>query len=474
MTAPPDPLNTARTLIQQGREFEALDGLRSIVSSAPPLGDRWLKVMQLCDRLGDEDASAEAARQYGTHRPGDPQRALIYAEKLSRIGASDLARQITSQLITQHPNDAAAAYLHGVLASRAGDFEAADQALRGALSLKPALAEAWVQIGAFTNFVNHADDLNPITALTTHTSPATRMAAHFALGKAQDDLGDIEAAMQAWRAGNALMSTERKFDRRALSQLDAVFAACEALDLNHSDEDGASQPAPLFIVGAPRTGTTLTEHILSAHPDVYPLGESLISRVATWPLRHLSPPDLARAGSRFSAALWQMVGQAYTALARNRAGPAAYVTDKAAMLHLFIGALAKALPAARFVWIRRDTEPAALSAYRTYFTSGHAWSCQFEDAYAYLTAHDQLMEKWADRLGSRLLPLRYESLVASPDAEITKLTEFAGLRPDQGPINFHQSKRSVDTASLAQIRQPMRAERAAAWRRYEAYMPRRS
>ena len=252
--------------------------------------------------------------------------------------------------------------------------------------------------------------------------------------------------------------------------------ACKAFAPEWDSEPPSHQidgPAPLFIIGAPRTGTTLTEHILSAHPSVHPLGESLISRVATWPVRHLSPSDIATAKQTLGPSLWQMMGTAYGALASKRAGAAGFVTDKAAMLHLFVGVLAKALPAARFIWISRTPEAAALSAFRTYFTSGNAWSCRIDTALDYLSAHQSVMQDWAELLGPRLLAVSYEALVSSSDEMIPKLTEFAGLTPHEGPLTFYRSARPVDTASLAQVREPMRPARAEAWRVYESFIAKR-
>ena len=155
-SSPPDLITTARQLMQQGQEYRALDLLRRAIQQKAPLGERWGEVLQLVEQLGDEDGAVEAARQYGASAPGDPRRALAYVEKLSRVGDTALAARLAEQLRAQRPNDPAIHYVQGLLASRMGDFERAEASLRQALQLKPDLADAWVQIGAFRNFADHA------------------------------------------------------------------------------------------------------------------------------------------------------------------------------------------------------------------------------------------------------------------------------------------------------------------------------
>ncbi len=434
MTSPPtDLIAAARSRIQRGQEFSALDLLRGAIKQQPPLGDRWAEVMQLCEQLGDEDGAAEAARLHGAHAPADPRRSLLYIDKLSRIGEAGHALALCQQMLEQRSSDPAVLYMTGVLASRFGRFDEAEHALRAALNVKPDLADAWVQIGAFRSFADRPNDVSAIRALVSSQSGGAKIAALFALGKAYDDLGEHALAFETWDKANSELLRVRPFDPRAMKHLQS---ACADFTDDIPQAEPATRgtgPAPIFIVGAPRTGTTLTEHILSAHPDIYPLGESLISRVATWPVRHLQPRDFATAKKTFGPSLWQIMGTAYRNLAGKRAGGTMRVTDKAAMLHLFVGVLATSMPSARFVWIRRSPEAAALSAFRTYFTSGNAWSGTIPTALSYLNAHNKLMQDWSERLGERLLAITYEDLVAQPKTLIPALIEFSGLAPNDAP-----------------------------------------
>ena len=457
-------------LMQRGEEVAALDALRKLIAAGPSLGAGWAEVLQLCERLGDEDAAAEAARLFGAADPSDPARALVYADKLARIGAIETSLQITHQFAAAHPGDPAIAYMHGLFLARTGALDAAEQQFRRALALKPDLADAWVQIGALRSFANLPDDIDTMRALAETGSDGARPAIHFALGKAYDDLGNVEHAWSEWQKGNDWLARTRPFDPSEVSVMRAAAEAFEPFPID-AGLGFRGGPAPIFIIGAPRTGTTLLEHILSAHPDVYALGESLISRAATWPVRHLAPQHIQTAQTRFGDALWSTIGQVYCHLAAGRAGHEQFASDKAAMLHMFVGVLANALPDARFIWIRRRTEAAALSAFRTYFTQGHAWSCNIAHAIAYLQGHDQVMRDWAERMGDRLISVSYEMLASQPDTEIDRVTADIGLRPDPGPKAFHLSKRPVETASFAQVRQPMNTLGIDAWRKYADFLP---
>jgi len=404
-----DPISQAKQLMARKQEFAALDILRNAIKQNLNLGDRWQEVLQLCEQLGDEDAAAEAARNFGASDLNDPRRPLIYVDKLSRVGATGQAAEIIKELAARRPNDPAVLYMRGQLEARLGEFDHAEASLRSALRLKPDLADAWVQIGAFRNLGEIKHDLEAIRRLAETSDGFVKIASHYALGEAYENCGDYETAFKTWDLANSLLLEKRPFDPRKLARMKVACSDFKHEFSSMKLQESEPGPVPIFIVGAPRTGTTLLEHILSFDPAVHSLGESLISRVATWPVRHLSPNDLSAAEKAIGPRLWELMGGAYQTLARNRTSSAAFVTDKAAMLHLFTGVLAKSLPQARFIWIRRQAEA----------------------------------------------------------AEIPRLSEFVGLSAQSDLSKFYQSDRAIDTASLAQVRQPIDRKRANAWRVYE-------
>ncbi len=451
-------------LINAGREAEAVAGIRGLVAQKPPLADGWQRVLALCDQLGDEDTSVEIARLLGEADIENIACQIDYTRRLSRVGRMDDALAFMQAVTDHYRDDADAACQYGTLLSQAGRFDAAEPQLRRAITLRPGFGDAWVQLGAFLDFSTCPDDVAAMQAAAQDGAAQASPALDYALGKAFDDLGDTAAAMAAWDRANRRMRSVRPFDRKLLDYMASLPARFGSIQPALEGEAGAG-PRAIFIIGAPRTGTSLVEQILSAHPDVHGLGESLISRIATWPARHLSPFDLANVEAAGPAA-WRQMGQIYTALAGNRAGASPVVTDKAAALHLFTGVLARALPNAKFIWVSRAPEAAALSAYRAYFGGNHAWSTRLEDAFDFLHGHDQLSAHWQSVLGERMLKLSYQDLVTRPDTEITRLAAFCGLSADPALLRFHDNPRPVLTASLGQIRRPVTTASVEGWHRY--------
>ncbi len=460
MQSPSDQSVAALThLIEAGREAEAVAKLRALVSQAPAYGDSWQPILRLCDRLGDEETGVKVAKLYGRAGLDETVRQIDYARRLVRTGQMDEALDFMQKVSAHFDNDADAAYEYGALLAQAGKFDEAEPALRKAIALRPGHGDAWVQLGAFTDFAQRPDDVEAMRAAGTKSAPAM----DFAFGKALDDVGDTAGAMAAWDRGNEKQRSIRTFDRRLLGLMEKLPSQFPSI--LPGLPTSTPGPRPVFILGAPRTGTTLIEQILSAHPDVYGMGETLISRIATWPTRHLSPADLAQVDS-LGPSGWQQLGNIYTALASKRAGGASVVTDKAATLQLFAGVLARALPAAKFIWVTRTPEAAALSAYRAHFGLSHAWSTRLKDTFEFLAAHDRLCAHWQSVIGDRLLKVSYETLVSAPETEIPRITAFCDLSPHPAPLRFHENTRPVQTASLGQVRRPIHTASVSGWQRY--------
>lgn len=450
-----------KQLIAAGREAEAVANLRSLVAQRPAYGDGWHPILKICDQLGDEETGVQVSKMYGRAGLDEVGRQTDYARRLVRIGQMQEALTFLGKVCAHFDADADAAYTYGDLLAQDGQFEAAEVQLRKAISHRPGFGEAWVRLGAILNFADHPDDVAALKALGVKSVASV----DFAYGKALDDVGDTDGAMVAWHRANEKQRSIRPFDRRLLDLMANLPEQFPRTFPTPPADAPASSPRPIFIMGAPRTGTTLTEQVLSAHPDVYGLGEALISRIATWPARHLSPGDLS-ALEGVGLHGYRQLGQIYASLARVRAGDKPVVTDKAATLQLFAGVLARAIPRAKFIWVTRRHEATALSAYRAHFGLAHAWSTRLRDAFDFLAAHDRLCEHWQSVLGDRMMKIPYETLVSSPEASIADMAAFCDLSADPAMAQFHTNSRPVQTASLAQVRRPFSTASVDAWQRY--------
>jgi hypothetical protein len=271
---------------------------------------------------------------------------------------------------------------------------------------------------------------------------AQQVLALHALGDALDELGEASRAFAAWKRANELRGL--RFEASALAE------RVDELCLRFTRDTFASLPRashrdqrPVFVVGAPRSGTSLVEQILSAHPRIACAGElDDVPRLASG-LDVRSQSELDRAAARYLAHL-------------DALGPNALrVTDKLPHNAFHLGEIALLFPAARVIHVRRDPLDVGLSIYSRNFHATHDYATDLAAIGTFLREYERAMAHWREHLPLRVLDVAYEQLVASPEEHMRRMLEFLGLDWDPALLRFHESKRAVNTASYAQVRRPL-------------------
>ncbi|MDE2255966.1 MAG: tetratricopeptide repeat protein [Betaproteobacteria bacterium] len=298
-----------------------------------------------------------------------------------------------------------------------------------------------------------------------------RIAAHFLLGDIHDRLKHYDQAFLHYSTGNRLKPA--RFDMAKHTQImDQVIAIFSAGFMAKAPRSGRSEPLPVFIVGMPRSGTSLVEQILASHPQVYGAGEL---------------PDLAgiaghlheRMGSSepypacipgVSVAVLDELAAGYLAQLRTLDPQAARVTDKMPHNFLRLGLVALLFPGARVIHCRRDPVDTCLSIYFHNFNNQHAYAYDLTHLGLYYREYERLMAHWTAVLDIPILELRYEDLVSDPESKTRELIAFCGLEWDDVCLNFHASERFVSTPSYNQVRQPIYKKSVARWRGYEKHL----
>ena len=435
-------------------------------------------------------------RQAAALAPDDAQVRARLARALVELGRQEEALAETLRSLELDPGSPEIRNDAGVVHSNLGDFDTAREHYRAALALDPGYSKAALNLAKSKRFGAQRDeDEDRIRAAASHGG-ADRNAQrdlHLALGKIHDDRGEWESAFTHYERAN------RPFAEAAVRQADEWLALMDRLrTVFDADWFAARPPAmepdaiPVFVVGMPRSGTSLVEQCLAAHPAVHGAGElSAILRLtteaaaragarqdplrtgvmsmnaATRPGAPSAYPECVRAlGTTDFAAL----GQRYLDHLRALAPDAARITDKLPGNYLHLGFIATILPGAKFIHCRRDPLDNAISLYFTDFMVGHEYSNDLRTIGRQIRGMRVLMAHWEAVLGERLLTLDYEALVADPEPYVRRMVAHVGLEWDDACLSPHEVARTVRTASAWQVRQPVYRRSAGRAQRYARFL----
>jgi len=358
----------------------------------------------------------------------------------------------------------------------AGDFARANTEISRVLSAIPRHARAWYLRASLAS--SPAASVELLAAVTEiRRSPNLTRADHcqldFATGDLFARLGRHDEAFRAYRAANRfrrdLTSTRERQRAVRLGELmlGTAPARWEAMD----DTDNAAH-SPVFIIGMPRSGTTLVEQILGAHPDVAPAGEvDYFGPALRWLDidAHAPAPDDTNPVTASVARLRQLRTGYLARLQTLMPGHQTVITDKTPLNYLYLGMLHSLFPTARFIHCQRHPLDICLSIYFQQFESQH-FAHDLGDIAEVFTNYRALMQHWRALPGLDLFDISYESLVENPETQIRNLLEFLGLRWDDACLDAHAQKRTVNSASRLQVRQPIYRHAVMRWPHYEKHL----
>jgi tetratricopeptide (TPR) repeat protein len=384
------------------------------------------------------------------HFAGEVERALAYVDRTLAAGLNAAEARVTRAIIL----------------SDAGDFDGAEAELRKVLEIRKDSAQAYHRLAIMKRLDPKAERVLLRQALDQQASISTRAAACFALYHLHERAGDDATAFDMLSQANALKSRGAGFDAaRHEAYCERIKAVYSPQLIAEQRAHGFDRPGPMFIFGMPRSGTTLTEQIVAAHPDVAALGERLdVQRAVTagqhWPgsAADVDPQALHDQGSRVHAGMFA------------GADGKSFATDKTPGNYLLAGAIACMLPRAKLVYVRRTPGDNALSLYEQSFARGLNYSYDLADIGRVYRAHLDVMEHWIETCELPIHTVDYDQLVQDPEPHIRCLLDFLGLDFVPECLAPHRVERNVRTSSVWQVRQPISAGSVGRWRRFEQQM----
>jgi tetratricopeptide (TPR) repeat protein len=392
---------------------------------------------------------------------------------MTRAGAHAEAAEPFKRAVARDASKPAYHYNLGSSLQFVGELEAAAGEYRHAVRLDPHFHRAWSSLAQVARAPLTPQEVATLERTLEGTALDADAELHVchALAKQHEDEGRYDAAFRLLERGK----------RRKAATLDYTFAADRVLfeaaarlpaALERRAEQGHASREPIFIVGMPRTGTTLVERILSSHPSVFSAGELtdfglVVKRATHTPSnRVLDAETLASAAAGDSAA----IGAAYVESTRPRTGKTERFIDKMPLNFFYAPLIARALPNAKIICLKRNALDTCLSNYRQLFAttfSYYNYAYDLLDTGRYYAAFHSLTSLWRDALPRNYFEVRYEDVVDDAEREARRLLEFCELPWDPRCLAFEQNAAPVATASAAQVRQPIYRSGLERWRRYE-------
>ena len=354
-----------------------------------------------------------------------------------------------------------------------GRIEQARDAAESAVALAPGRIDFYAALVDSTRFTPddpHLARLEALARAPIERPDSERISLNFALAKAYADIGAPARAFEQLLAANALCRRAIAYDEAAtLDWLDRVRSVFSDGLMRRHQGRGAAAPQPVFIIGMPRSGTTLVEQILASHPAVFGAGEledfrELVAQLTGPGGTPLAFPEVAAV---LDAAQLRRLGEAYVARVRALAPQAARIVDKLPFNFVNAGLIHLALPNARIIHLRRDPVDTCLSCFGRQFVGDHPYSYDLAELGRYYRGYEAVMAHWRQVLPAGvMLEVRYEDVVDHLEREARRLVAHCGLAWDDAGLHFHESDRPVRTASVAQVRRPIYRSSVARWRAY--------
>jgi hypothetical protein len=318
---------------------------------------------------------------------------------------------------------------------------------------------------------NHVAALRRLQAQTL-TDWRGAVQVHYALAKEYEDLGDYGASFAQLQHGSRLRRANLRYDIATdLATVDWIIEAFPAAATPELDAAaGARAPGPIFILGLPRSGSTLVERILGRHSRVHAAGElqSLALAIVDSARQRAGPAPLSRREliERSSQLDFGALGRDYLARARASGAAGECFIDKMPLNFLYCGLIGRALPQARIVHVHRHPMAACYAMYKTLFEDAYPFSYDLSELGRYYLAYRRLMQHWMQSMPGQIHELRYESMVADQRGETQRLLDFCGLDWEDACAHFQENPDPSTTASASQVRQPIYDSSVAQWRHY--------
>jgi tetratricopeptide (TPR) repeat protein len=461
--------NLGATLTKLGRLEAARSQLHTALALSPKNADAMFNMGNLRMALGRHADAENYFRRAAAMQQTDPLIRSQLGESLAHQSLLDKSRTEFDKVLKANPRFAPALAGLATVERLAGRFVEAEQLYRRALEVDPRLPAALVGLSVSRRMrPDDAQWLADTEQLAANTeSPLDEASLRFALGKGYDDLGRYAQAFSNYERGNLLLKPLAKpYDAREYSRFVNDMSCVYTPEvIKEATAGGSSSTTPVFVVGMPRSGTSLVEQILASHPAVAGIGElefwtDELRSDATRIRRELLPAQVR-----------QKMAANYLHVLKSRHPEAGHVVDKTPVNADYLGLIHSVFPDARILYVRRDPIDTCLSCYFQNFALSLNFTFDLNDLASYYRQHARLMAHWRKVLPpGTLIDVPYEELVADQEGWTRRILAHVGLEWDVACLKFNENPRPVVTASSWQVRQRIYGDSVKRWRHYSKFI----
>jgi tetratricopeptide (TPR) repeat protein len=491
---------------RSGQTTQAMETIQHAVALNPLAAHYLMTLGVLQDSVEDFQGAVASFRQALNIKPDDAMTWGSLGETYRKIGQLGKATACLENAIKYQPSNAEMHRRLGLIQFEQEQTDAALASLENARQLNPESAETLISLASMERSIGRKDDaighLQQAVALAPDSVPAHNQLAqlqpglpdderidhleklaaagrqtsedayllHFTLGQLYADTGLHDAAFKHYEQGNRERARTRggQFSLEDFTaQVDGLIANMDASFFEERSRLGSADQTPVFILGMPRSGTTLLERIIASHPDGYGAGElSAIGQLRRQMTAGCAGPQVGLKAMGISADLYRQAASSYLEHLRGFSADAQRIVDKMPgnFLNLWLPAIM--LPQAGIIHTRRSAPDTCLSCFVTDFANGHGYRNDLRTLGLYYRQYRRLMDHWRAVLGDRILDVQYEDMVVDLEAGSRRLLDFCGLSWDPACLEYHRSRHAVRTASTVQVRKAIYTTSVGRWRHY--------
>ncbi len=453
--------------------WNAVHAFGSVTKLQPDHGAAWANLARLFAQAGQPGRADKALAQAVAHSDDNPIVDDLIGTVYGLMGDQPEAGKWISKALEKEPKRLQFLINQANNQMFLDHMDEAESLLHRALEVQPGNPNAhWLLSG-----LKKAKDRSHVVELERLVeqegrNPKGLAFLNYGLGKELEDLEDWDSAFTAFARGAAARRSVIDFDEQAEIEMYDAFRDTFTRDWMDRGEPGHESAAPIFVVGQPRTGTTLVERIITSHSTVFSAGElkqfgQCIRRLSDYREPKHQSAKLATLAADIDP---RRLGGSYLQLTAKLRGNLPRFVDKLPPNYLYIPLILKALPNAKIVHLRRNPMDACFASFKQLFADAYLHSYQQEEMARHHARYFQLMATWRERFGDRFFDISYEDTASNLEPNARALIDFLGLPWEEACLNFHEQKAAVTTASAVQVRQPAHTRSVGRWRRYESQL----